>query len=1346
MKMFKLILLFILINTIYSYQSTEQIIEKVIDTKVQYEGDVRIKEVQNSIIEITNGKITIEKGTIKELVLNNAFIHIENENLVIIDKVIRNNENIYNNQINKLNKLNNFITINNNDNNDLNNRNDQKLKSIENNENNNENKNNYNNEKEEKIETFTITNEIYQNQLKQQQMNSNQNNYKSSTLKSAAIFPLSRNMRIDIQGDGFHIIFETTNEITLSLPTMKCTNFIYVNPTDYKTVTINVETLTSGCQNKVLVQSSIPINLQASGSAAGNVKLNCGLHAITTSDFENTYSKSTYDYDSFYNYANQATNTCPPSLCIPTTAMKIDQGKISFKCSNIDDYADDGKSIYVKENTYLGGSFNDVILTDKISLVSWCGIQTESNKYNVVESTNLRTSAGAKLKANQLVFKSTKYYGVAANLELASSELHVENELIIENLTLSETSSVKVVSSEIYYLTISSTSLFTSDHLKGYYISFVINWSDALDQPMINTKGLEISDDSVEWIILDNSYKTNPSVPLIYSEVEMAMKVPSSTFLHCTNNVLYSSGTSNKDGLKCAFFETFDECVLIQSDANDPNSYDMTTSTAPKCPCSSTDQLGCTIIVQTNKVTGNINANTLSIKTATSLDVNDIVVTDNMYVYANTSLKFKTQSINVIQISDEKELKLEESYHLKKIKGKGTIRSDKKTTIDSIEGVKLYISQVDITTLFSPSYVYVDNSVITLLENCKMYAEIIYFEYIKQNGPVIFSQTTKSVIIYYLRLVSFPLQTCVELFKIETVPEGLSIYSMTPNTHTIELACNQLFIIICNSPPYPYDCGDFYCVVTHPEYPVTSTKAYDSVDCPCGLNDNYQSYLINNCTIIAHNVSVFTNMKGNFWTIETDDNVQFELIGDFAIHHYEPVKNQTFITTKNKPTLTLNATYKDNYQMKFDMPSNLSVSFDTLTIETTQNCTFEEMNGKKLIMKTSADILLPNATYGTMDYDITYSDNTTRMIIPTDFNANTMILRGNNFSQPFFVMEENKVITMKQFEYIGEGSGVFVQKENVDTIQINRVINAYVNELNSYIATEDVPKEAMICEYWNNKWNYPSCPCSGDHCILKIGSSSYNKPIENIRSLYVYEDCHFTQHVNVSYVEVHSNVTFDKCTIKTLMIKAKDLTSIVNLKEFNIELINKTSPDYLVVNATEQGFVGKIDCHILHLMTYKPFDFNDIHSKFLILYQRSDKPIIQTTNGTLHSDNSIQILVNSVDDNFVLQTNGLPPLDDIVLYQNKPNGTQKVSDVYMTFECGNYLYIDQHMKHPNCPSNPQQIQDQNKNENNQSKPQLQYLWFLSIGVVVIIAIVIVIVAIVLKKKQPSSRDDSFFMH
>ena len=544
------------------------------------------------------------------------------------------------------------------------------------------------------------------------------------------------------------IFLDIYNGSTITFPQLRCDTKIYLHSIDYIQPNVNIGSLESGCTNKVVVQTSIPIGKLTSSS---NLKLNCGGVGVTTNDMENQINTEEYNYNLFSSVVERGENSCPPFICMPNTGLQISSGVISFQCDNSysNKYATPGTSIYLNEEiSVIGGQFNDFIISNKVKLIDWYGLQFGNNKFNENKINTFRISPNTNVIINELILDFDKFESnTNIKLSLSNSTMTTINSFLLTNLTLYSSSTVNALELTVENLDISSNSLISSEKLIINGLFFDINWFDTLIDPFIFTTTLIVNDDSIDWVSLDSSYSNNPSIPLIYFSDPISYEIPNSVFLDCNDNVLFSNGNTGSDDIKCNFGGMYDECILIGTNADESSSYDLSSSSSTNCPCTSTSSNGCTIIIKSSYVNGNLNANKIKIEVESKLELTNIKVTEHLFIEENTQLYFDSNSINSIIISSSKQLELMKECSLKEIKGNGLLKSDYELTINKISDIQMNVKKLNVLNYFSPSHIYANNSDIILQENCETNIRELYVHYINQNKAIIQSNSTKTFVL-----------------------------------------------------------------------------------------------------------------------------------------------------------------------------------------------------------------------------------------------------------------------------------------------------------------------------------------------------------------------------------------------------------------------------------------------------------------------------------------------------------------------------------------------------------------------------------------------------------------------
>ncbi|EDR27439.1 hypothetical protein EDI_092300 [Entamoeba dispar SAW760] len=1114
---------------------------------------------------------------------------------------------------------------------------------------------------------------------------------------SNSTLTLTENTTIKINKGVSKIFIHTRNQITLTFQRVLCSSSVYIHPLDYSKPTIIVIDAEESCSDKIFISSSIPLIL--SPISTPKIKINCGLLAISSASLRDLISEDPYDYDLFYSFSELKENRCPPFICISSNGISISSDGINIKCSNANKFTSDGSSVYIDRiDSSLYGVFNDVIVSNNVQTISWVGLSIDSNSYDISYITNLRVAPKTYFSIRKLNLHITKMYGTEVSLSLIESTIECTTQASFLLLKLEDFSKFKSKGLDIQKLVSSFGTFITSERLTVNIIEYSLDWDKRNNNPMIKISSLILKNESlINWIVLDSIVTTKETIPLLVVTNGIQYQQPTFSFIHCDQKVLFTSGTNQLNGIKCTFFGIHKTCVLIKENADLLSSYDMLQSSALTCPCTSDSLEGCTIVIKTSSVHGNVNTNNLETNIITSLNLKSLWIDDTLFAFQNITINSDSIYIKSIQIPESRCVSIFSNCKIGSILGNGEFVSSRKVDVDTVYQTRMIVNNININKLFSPSFVLLNNTKIELLNGSSFSMKRGVLEYIHQLESPINYHSRESFTMYLTKPINFPTNTCFELAEFKTIPQTIMISSFFPNTFNLEIACKNK-VIVCNNPTALFECGIQKCIVTHPDEPLDSSKAYDTLNCPCGFKEVQTKYSHESCFLVAKGIQVLENMNGNFHSIEVSDGTIFMLNDQLSILEYHPVSNQIFNSINNYAKLDIHIIGNQMFSINLNVEATVFLNAKQSMFSITKNIIFDTILTDSIYITSSAMLTLPSNVPSNFMINITNQ----HINIPNGIECLSMIIYSNFFESPLFIIGNEKPFKMDSFEFNGIAKGVIVENSQKNLVKVGTLKNIYIDEEQRYLTTEEIPKTRVVCRY-DNGWKSKNCPCKGTYCDIVIYSSIINEPLINISRLIIETNCIFQEMVVAHYVELNFNATFIDCIITNLNVFNNDLI-ILRLNSFVIEKITRKETIPLIINSTKEGDIVFLEAPLVYLVTCEPIKFQHITSSNLIMYQQTNKMIIKgKNNSTIESDN-IVIFISSILHNFILQSSVIPPLDVISFYNRESNTIKKLTFGYVSVLCFDYLYISNSTKIPMCPTDQLINEDELTNQ--------KQLWYL----------------------------------
>lgn len=374
----------------------------------------------------------------------------------------------------------------------------------------------------------------------------------------------------------------------------------------------------------------------------------------------------------------------------------------------------------------------------------------------------------------------------------------------------------------------------------------------------------------------------------------------------CADHLITTIGSREYYERQCARYGISDYCYLINENMKLSSSYDYSKSTAPSCPCKSTDEIGCSYIIGTSKVVGDFEVFNLIIDVDTEIEASVFNITYDFQVNHNATLKASGE-INTLFIAEKADLEIQGSMSINMVNGYGTLSQERgMITVGSLYGVGLDVKNFAIQNDFFPSRIDFNeiNEIVLGQNSISLFNGTIFQWYQDQVSIPITSYSTKLLSLNDAVFVDFPENTCHELISIEVNMDNyFYVYHLgapkrvnkTSPVFEYELTCGSKVVILCNEPEQLYECEERICHYDRRDYAVSSGSGYSQVGCPCGFNEVEMKYSDNGCIIVANGTKTLGDIYGTFTNIIMDDDVQVSFKIQTKISSFIPPPHMTIV-------------------------------------------------------------------------------------------------------------------------------------------------------------------------------------------------------------------------------------------------------------------------------------------------------------------------------------------------------------------------------------------------------------------------------------------------------------------
>ncbi|KAL7722886.1 Uncharacterized protein QTN25_000477 [Entamoeba marina] len=1040
------------------------------------------------------------------------------------------------------------------------------------------------------------------------------------------------------------VFINTQYQPILTFYSVQCAPMIHINPLDFLQPIIEIYLTESfECTNTIIMDFSIPCYSFTTNITS--LTLGCSNLAILSNSFNTSQPQRNYSYEGYYAYSIQNNNICPPHICALGNSIYIDSNGFFLSCTNGNIYLEDGMTaVLVLSNSFVFGDLNQVLISSNVKTVNYVGIISDDQRSDTLNVEKLFISNSSEVVIKELQIYSLETIQSTAVLTLSDSCLFKTNKLMFDTVIIKDaniTSNTMIVNT--LETTIESFVNVTELTLHSYILQS--DCSEYIKYPLIITDSFFLIENITDWIQVDSCVLTNPSIPLLLTQQSFNYKISTDAQLLCQNTLIATNGSTTN--LSCSYSGINRICVLIKSNASDSSSYDMNLSTHTTCPCSIESIYGCSIVVSNNLVTGSIRSNELIINQTTEFNVKSLFVLDQLIVnYKTTITSSLSITVSTLLINNNTTLTLNTDLNVEQILGNGILKSEKLITTTNIVGVGLEIKTAEVNGNFNPSSLILNNSNISLTSSSLFNATNSIITYVQQdNSPFL---------IYTSDKILFTNNVFSLVFFYVTNP-SITVTNLQPETYKSGIACD-VYLMVCGPTAPTYSCG-----------------------CPCGFNEEINSVVQGNCLLVANNISKLRNMYGQFYNIEHDNDAEFIISSDLSITNYIPQESQTFSTTTllNDYKLYLSIVNSTNSFINLNVETELSVNGFYLFVQSTKPLVIVSfiLNTFDLIIYDETTIY--NNTNGSISL-LTYNTN---INIPYGINTSTITITTYNFTSPLFLIGNNQTFICNQFEYIGWNEGILVETTNNDLVLINNLINAYIDEEKSYLATSEMERNLLYCSYINNQWNGSYCPCSGSYCVMNIYSTEYTGNIRNVGVLNVYTTCTFSQNVQCDILNINKSVELNNSTIQQINILTNDIQ--LTLYYYNISTIIGNSFTLSVINS---GIFNTINGSVINLILYQTILTQQFNVYSLNIISWTNELLIKMLQDGFNA-NVIQIGLQSPLQTkyFLIQSNSFPPLDNILIYSTS-NTTSRIEKRYLSVICNNYLSLSTDSNDEECPA------------------------------------------------------------
>ncbi|ELP84716.1 hypothetical protein EIN_173910 [Entamoeba invadens IP1] len=1132
---------------------------------------------------------------------------------------------------------------------------------------------------------------------------------------------IKENMTIDINIMKGVLHIETKNNIVLNFTRIPCNFLVQIKSTDYMRVGVVINTIEENCSNKILVQSALPITLSKSSD---KVKINCGMMGITTVDYIDTISYEKYSFDTLFTYSvtSNENTKCPPFVCLSTQQILFGNNGVQVKCSGVDVYTLDGMSLFIDlPFNPLIGNYEEIIISKNAKTMSWIGIAMDDNHFNQVSAHVLRIANDSNVMFRTLDVKTDSLLIDAAKLILDATNFEVyQSRLSFDLLQCQKISNFTAKNIAIKSLKIEMDSHLFCENFVTEIVHVINSCDKNYTTPFLKTETFTINNDSIplndseSWLMLDECFEQLNMIPLIITSNPINIHVPHNTELLCNNTLLVTSGNKMNCSLQCEYFEKPKVCVLTGSKYNDPDSYDSLLSTSKHCPCSLSENKECTLIVQTPFFEGSINEVNVIINTNSCVFSNSVItIANRLTVQGDFSIHSSTFSVQTVKITLSKTLSIDSLSTIGSVTGTGTLELLKKSNINKIQSVILKCKELIIHDTFQPKVVVFNSTQVTFLESSSVLLVLTEFILVDQKFPPFISQSKEYVQISSNTLTNFKTNSCFEFMKLESIEKSVSCSDFTPTQYVCEFACGDT-LIICNIPIQKYSCGSKTCVVTHQSVDLDIPSAYSDIQCPCGFIKETSGNWEIECNIDATRINHIKNMYGVFHSLLLSENTIVEVVRNLTIHNFVLKKNQTFVESpdtnrKEEILMKIGVTALDFSELTLNIKTSANFSGNKCNIYTTKELYINAVNTASLDITTNSSLtfspkiesaLLITITNGTIN-------------LPYGISCKMMTVVSDSFQSPLVVLGASQLISMEEFVYEGKGYGMLVEATSTGLIQAKRVVNAYVDEFRSYIATEEMARTPILCHMNEGVWVEFGCPCRGDFCDVNASGYSSGVSLFNIRNLIVSNGSIIQGKVIAKSVKIQGSVFINECITDLFEVDNK-LNTFTEFGMCDIQYFMNRGDSVPHITVTEKSAIHVINSHSISITPKSQIAIQKLNVSILAIH-KSGNTVLDLTKNTLESL-QIQLYVDSIKPTQILKGNNLRldliSIKDPVLKENE--------HAHISVVCGNILFLSNTPDDEECIINPEDT----------SKVDLFYLFFLLLPFLVLVVIIPLILCII----------------
>ncbi|KAL7714805.1 Uncharacterized protein QTN25_007533 [Entamoeba marina] len=1057
-----------------------------------------------------------------------------------------------------------------------------------------------------------------------------------SVVSGISNITISSPTSISILDTNVSLIINTYNSPLLSFDTLQCYPSVHINPLDYFSPSLEVSKVTDNCINTILIDTSIPFESEPD---CNNCSLGCDYMAIVSNSFTLSSSSEEYHYDNYYSDSIQNLNQCPPKICLYASS---DVSYGYYSCLNGYLCSSDCSLVVTSSFISLFLSVDELLLSPTVEMVSSLN-DISINSVYIADATDVVFRNNAYTISD---VKETLGYLTLSNTTFETSILNIPNILVSVFSTLNATS---IITTNIVTTMDSSVN---TDILNAELISFDSVCFITNTLPIYYTKQLIVSSDN--WMVVSGCYLEYETVPLLFCEQEIDFATPTNSNLYCNNHMVVTLGTNGNSQITCGIFGISQTCYVIGEDLDIEDSYDMTKSTASECPCNSTDYWG------------------------VHIECDNFIVEFTLTVSSDSSLTSSNISIETLTVTGLNTFTFNSPSDIHMIIGDGKVISSELINVHDVFLIQLMVSEMNVSGTFNPSTVYLNNSHYNLLTSCMFFTNLTTFSFIEQSFIPFDSYITTVFGFLYTVIENFPLNSCQALISINESPTYAFWGAVTPSTYDYELTCEKSLVIICNDPLAKYQCPEEICYVTNPSEKISSSSAYNDTNCPCGFSTSTLKYSESGCVIVSTELDVLDGVYGNFKNILHGPYTTLSLSNNLTISKYTPTIEQTFSSSSQK-FLDLTVITTDSYSLNLNCQSTVLLSGDEVTIisSNTLNLYYSSLNS--LLLTASDEVTFPEY----MNIPIHLIIQNTIINIPYGLTTESIVLETNGLVNPLFVIGENMIFSSNSFEYVGNDTGYFVQSTE-DTIQVTKLINAYVNDACSYLATEQLD-DTIYCGLTNGTWNNTICPCSGEYCHIIIIEEEeiISLSFIGIGELWVYGVHEFTSKIQSNTIIVLNETVFYDVEADFINCTSSSSNGLI-LYSYEI---NRTIGNNYHIIVYGEGTIYQLEGYILSLYINKTMTTKYINAEYLVLHEKANILLLNVlTGGTFTADNVIIYLPLPFDEKYYLiRSDSLPPLDQFSIY-GTPSSSSTDQVMYLTVVCNNYLTYLNDPNDGSCPT------------------------------------------------------------